>query len=121
MLTSYWQLHYVVIDLKPEHFRHHIRPLLYLGKHAGIFSFDDFEYKEIAIEDGMSWLSRAPERVQARLLQLDIYIFIYTVIYIYIYMCVYVCISIYIYLSIYLSISICICIGMSWPSRAPEL
>ena len=64
-ITSTWQLHYVVIDLKREHVGHQIRPYLYLGKHAGIFAFDDFEYKEIPIEDGMAWLQRAPERIQA--------------------------------------------------------
>ena len=47
------QMHYVVIDLKTEHVGHSIRPYLYLGLHAGIYSFDEFEYKEIEIEDGM--------------------------------------------------------------------
>jgi hypothetical protein len=65
LITDSWQLHYVVIDLKREHVGHQIQPLLYMGKHAGIFAFDDFEYKEIAIEDGMTWLQRAPERIQA--------------------------------------------------------
>ena len=46
-------MHYVVIDLKTEHVGHSIRPYLYLGMHAGIYSFDEFEYKEIEIEDGM--------------------------------------------------------------------
>ena len=32
--------------------------------HAGIYSFDEFEYKEIEIEDGMEWLQRAPERIK---------------------------------------------------------
>ena len=57
-----WQMHYVVIDLKPEHVGHSIRPYLYIGMDAAIYYFDDFEYKEIEIEDGMSWLQRAPER-----------------------------------------------------------
>jgi hypothetical protein len=64
-ITDSWQLHYVVIDLKREHVGHQIRPYLYMGQHAGIFAFDDFEYKEIAIEDGMTWLQRAPERIRA--------------------------------------------------------
>ena len=45
-------MHYVVIDLKTEHVGHSIRPYLYLGMHPGIYSFDEFEYKEIEIEDG---------------------------------------------------------------------
>ena len=61
-----WQMHYVVIDLKPEHVGHSIRPYLYIGKDAGIYYFDDFEYKEIEIEDGMAWLQRAPERIRRR-------------------------------------------------------
>ena len=32
-LTSDWQMHYVVIDLKTEHVGHSIRPYLYLGSH----------------------------------------------------------------------------------------
>ena len=63
-LTSDWQMHYVVIDLKTEHVGHSIRPYLYLGRDAGIYSFDEFEYKEIEIEDGMEWLQRAPERIK---------------------------------------------------------
>ena len=54
-LTRDWQMHYVVIDLKREHVGHSIRPYLYLGMHAGIYLFDDIEYKEIEIEDGMEW------------------------------------------------------------------
>jgi hypothetical protein len=61
-----WQMHYVVIDLKMSHVGHSIRPYLYLGKQRAIYYFDDFEYKEIEIEDGMSWLRRAPERVRRR-------------------------------------------------------
>ena len=38
-----WQMHYVVIDLKPEHVGHSIRPYLYIGKDPGIYYFDDFE------------------------------------------------------------------------------
>ncbi len=53
LCTSDGQMHYVVIDLKTEHVGHSIRPYLYLGMHAGIYSFDEFEYKEIEIEDGM--------------------------------------------------------------------
>jgi hypothetical protein len=63
-LTRDWQMHYVVVDLKREHVGHSIRPYLYLGMHAGIYLFDDFEYKEIEIEDGMEWLRRAPERIK---------------------------------------------------------
>jgi len=63
-LTGDWQMHYVVIDLKTVHLGHSIRPYLYMGMHAGIYSFDDFEYKEIEIEDGMRWLQRAPERIK---------------------------------------------------------
>ena len=33
---------------------------------AGIYYFDDIEYKEIEIEDGMAWLQRAPERIRRR-------------------------------------------------------
>ncbi|KOO23982.1 glycoside hydrolase family 10 [Chrysochromulina tobinii] len=61
-----WQMHYVVIDLKAEHVGHSIRPYLYIGKDAGIYYFDEFEYKEIEIEDGMAWLQRAPERIRRR-------------------------------------------------------
>ena len=57
-------MHYVVVDLKRDHVGHSIRPYLYLGMHAGIYYFDDFEYKEIEIEDGMEWLRRAPERIK---------------------------------------------------------
>lgn len=64
-LTFDWQLHYVVIDLKREHVGHSIRPYLYLGRHAGIYAFDEIEYKEIPIEDGMEWIQSAPERIQA--------------------------------------------------------
>eukprot|EP00966_Prymnesium_polylepis_P115221 2663571-Prymnesium_polylepis.1 len=65
LLTSHsWQLYYVLVDLKTEHLGHSIRPFLYLGKAEGIYSFDDFEYKEIEIEDGMQWLQRAPERIK---------------------------------------------------------
>ena len=46
-------MHYVGLDLQTEHVGHSIRPYLYLGMHAGIYSFDEFEYKEIEIEDGM--------------------------------------------------------------------
>ena len=67
-LTTDWQMHYVVVDLKSEHVGHSIRPYLYLGREMGIYSFDEFEYKEIEIEDGMDWLQRAPERIkQARM------------------------------------------------------
>ena len=67
MLTANsWQLYYVVVDLKIEHLGHSIRPFLYLGKAEGIYSFDDFEYKEIEIEDGMQWLQRAPERIKRK-------------------------------------------------------
>ena len=59
-----WQMHYVVIDLKTEHVGHSIRPFLYIGAERGIYHFDDFEYKEIEIEDGMSWLQSAPERIR---------------------------------------------------------
>jgi endo-1,4-beta-xylanase len=61
-----WQMHYVVIDLKTEHVGHSVRPYLYIGMHAGIYFFDDFEYKEIEIEDGMAWLQRAPDRIRRR-------------------------------------------------------
>jgi len=61
-----WQMHYVVIDLKTEHVGHSIRPYLYIGKDAAIYHFDDFEYKEIEIEDGMAWLKLAPERIRRR-------------------------------------------------------
>merc|ERR1719399_2602899 len=61
-----WQMHYVVIDLKPEHVGHSIRPYLYIGRDPGIYYFDEFEYKEIEIEDGMAWLQRAPERIRRR-------------------------------------------------------
>ena len=61
-----WQMHYVVIDLKTEHVGHSIRPYLYIGKDSGIYYFDEFEYKEIEIEDGMAWLQRAPERIRRR-------------------------------------------------------
>lgn len=64
VLTRDWQMHYVVVDLKRDHVGHSIRPYLYLGMHAGIYYFDDFEYKEIEIEDGMEWLRRAPERIK---------------------------------------------------------
>tara|TARA_B110001452_G_scaffold139621_1_gene116042 strand:+ start:255 stop:3833 length:3579 start_codon:yes stop_codon:yes gene_type:complete len=63
-LTRDWQMHYVVVDLKTDHVGHSIRPYLYVGMHAGIYLFDDFEYKEIEIEDGMEWLRRAPERIK---------------------------------------------------------
>jgi len=63
---SDWQMHYVVIDLKTEHVGHSIRPYLYIGKDPGIYYFDEFEYKEIEIEDGMAWLQRAPERIRRR-------------------------------------------------------
>jgi len=35
------QMHYVVIDLKTEHVGHSIRPYLYLGMHAGIYSLSN--------------------------------------------------------------------------------
>lgn len=66
LASSTWQLYYVLIDLKTEHLGHSIRPLLYLGKAEGIYCFDDFEYKEIEIEDGIQWLKRAPERIKRR-------------------------------------------------------
>ena len=34
-------MHYVVIDLKTEHVGHSIRPYLYLGMHAGIYSLSN--------------------------------------------------------------------------------
>jgi len=61
---SDWQMHYVVVDLKTEHVGHSIRPFIYLGEHRAIYHFDDFEYKEIEIEDGMHWLQSAPERIR---------------------------------------------------------
>lgn len=39
---------------------------MYLGKASGVYYFDDFEYKEIEIEDGMRWLQRAPDRIKNR-------------------------------------------------------
>ena len=59
-----WQMHYVVVDLKTEHVGHSIRPFLYLGAQRGIYHFDEFEYKEIEIEDGMKWLQSAPDRIR---------------------------------------------------------
>ena len=61
---SDWQMHYVVVDLKTEHVGHSIRPFLYVGAQRGIYHFDEFEYKEIEIEDGMKWLQSAPERIR---------------------------------------------------------
>ena len=61
---SDWQMHYVVVDLKTEHVGHSIRPFLYIGAQRGIYHFDEFEYKEIEIEDGMKWLQSAPERIR---------------------------------------------------------
>lgn len=61
---SDWQMHYVVVDLKTEHVGHSIRPYLYVGAERGIYHFDDFEYKEIEIEDGMRWLQSAPDRIR---------------------------------------------------------
>jgi endo-1,4-beta-xylanase len=61
---SDWQMHYVVVDLKTEHVGHSIRPFLYVGEHRAIYHFDEFEYKEIEIEDGMQWLQAAPERIR---------------------------------------------------------
>eukprot|EP00322_Chrysochromulina_rotalis_P026947 CAMPEP_0115855900 /NCGR_PEP_ID=MMETSP0287-20121206/14778_1 /TAXON_ID=412157 /ORGANISM="Chrysochromulina rotalis, Strain UIO044" /LENGTH=1202 /DNA_ID=CAMNT_0003310063 /DNA_START=9 /DNA_END=3617 /DNA_ORIENTATION=+ len=61
---SDWQMHYVVIDLKTEHVGHSIRPYLYIGESRGIYRFDEFEYKEIEIEDGMHWLQSAPDRIR---------------------------------------------------------
>ena len=63
-LTSYWQMHYAVIDVKTAHVGHAIRPYFCLGLHGGVFYFDDIEYKEIEIEDGDAWLQRAPERIR---------------------------------------------------------
>ena len=57
-------MHYVVVDLKTERVGHSIRPFLYLGKSKGIYAFDEFEYKEIEIEDGMKWLQSAPDRIR---------------------------------------------------------
>ena len=59
-----WQMHYVVVDLKTEHVGHSIRPYIYLGAQRGIYRFDEFEYKEIEIEDGMHWLQSAPDRIR---------------------------------------------------------
>lgn len=61
---SNWQMHYVVVDLKTEHVGHSIRPILYMGAQEAVYHFDEFEYKEIEIEDGMKWLQSAPERIR---------------------------------------------------------
>ena len=61
---SEWQMHYVVIDLKTAHVGHSIRPYIHVGQSRAIYHFDDFEYKEIEIEDGMEWLQAAPERIR---------------------------------------------------------
>jgi hypothetical protein len=66
LTSSGWQMYYVVVDLKIEHLGHSIRPFLYMGKTEGIYYLDDFEYKEIEIEDGMQWLQRAPERIKRK-------------------------------------------------------
>jgi hypothetical protein len=35
-----------------------------MGEARGIYRFDEFEYKEIEIEDGMRWLQSAPDRIR---------------------------------------------------------